>query len=119
METDITLYPSEEVIIQKIVGEVWQQFMGKSNSAQNLRAMGEILTERMLKEAGLICSFDPDHLDLGPDGLTLVTSPHLVIEGRAKAESHDHDRHRYEALRGMGLDGQGGEMQVDGTIKEV
>lgn len=118
METDIILYPSEEVKAAKIVNEVSRQFAGRANTAENISEMGKVLIGRFLSEVGLVASFEPDHVGLGPDGLTMVTSPHLIIEGRLNGEAmHDHDRHRYEATHGQNLTGQVGEVQVDGTIK--
>lgn len=118
MQTDIQLYPHEETAAVKILEEIYKKWVGRPNSKSNLMSMGNELVEKFHK-IGLVVTYDPNHLDVAPDGVTLVTAPQLVIEGRlADAAPHDHDKHRWEVVHGQGVDGVVGELGPDGNLHE-
>lgn len=113
----LELYPDERNKLTLIVTSVSRKFSGKSNTLENLVALGNEVEGRCRDELNLVVVCDVSNMELAPDGKTLYSSPITTPIERLTPEVFDFARARYETQQGFD-DGVPGAIKEDGSWVE-
>lgn len=115
-QPDLTLYPHEEIRLNLALEKIQRQFEFTKLGETDKRIF-EMAAHTEFGEAGFLIDITWQQIYQGiePTGVWL---PGVEVTGRNKAESeHDHDRHRWDVVKGL-ADGQPGYVREDGTKHE-